>query len=260
MAGFSQNSLPMSDERFEVMTENNPAGTPARSASTASAMADRGVSAAGRETMPQPAASAGATLRAIMAFGKFHGVIEAATPMGCLMHGDALVALMAGDGFAVDALGLFAEPLDIAGAIGTFALGLGQRLALFGGQDGAQIVMVFHAQVEPLAQHGGAFLAGAGGPFVAHLIGLGDGAGGIGAGQVRHMGDDVAARGVGDGEGRAVRRVDPFAGDIGLVRHKCGVFQKGTQVGDGIKQGSLRDKTVDHAMQEGQTKVQFCGA
>ena len=31
----------------------------------------------------QPATSAGATLRAIIAFGKFHGVIEAATPIGC---------------------------------------------------------------------------------------------------------------------------------------------------------------------------------
>jgi hypothetical protein len=33
----------------------------------------------------QPAASAGAALRVIMALGKFHGVIEAATPTGCLM-------------------------------------------------------------------------------------------------------------------------------------------------------------------------------
>ena len=31
------------------------------------------------------AAKAGATLRAIIALGKFHGVIDAQTPMGCLM-------------------------------------------------------------------------------------------------------------------------------------------------------------------------------
>ncbi len=67
------------------MTENSPAGTPARSASNAIASAESGVSAAGRATKPQPTASAGATLRAIIALGKFHGVIEAATPIGCLM-------------------------------------------------------------------------------------------------------------------------------------------------------------------------------
>jgi hypothetical protein len=34
--------------------------------------------------MVQPAASAGPTLRVIIAAGKFHGVIAAQTPMGCL--------------------------------------------------------------------------------------------------------------------------------------------------------------------------------
>ena len=33
----------------------------------------------------QPAASAGATLRVIIALGKFHGVIAAHTPIGCLI-------------------------------------------------------------------------------------------------------------------------------------------------------------------------------
>ena len=75
----------MSEDRLDVMTENSPAGTPARSASTAKAMADSGVSAAGRATKPQPAASAGAPLRASIAVGKFQGVIEQATPIGCLM-------------------------------------------------------------------------------------------------------------------------------------------------------------------------------
>src|SRR3989338_6237112 len=83
IAGFSQNSLPISDDRDEVITENTPAGTPARSARTASAIADSGLPAAGRTTTPQPAASAGATLRAIIALGKFHGVIEAQAPIGC---------------------------------------------------------------------------------------------------------------------------------------------------------------------------------
>jgi ATP-dependent helicase YprA (DUF1998 family) len=35
--------------------------------------------------MVQPAAIAGAALRVIIAIGKFHGVIAAHTPIGCLM-------------------------------------------------------------------------------------------------------------------------------------------------------------------------------
>ena len=55
---------------------------PARSANTASASAVSGVRSAGRTMMEQPAASAGATLRVIIAAGKFHGVIAAHTPIG----------------------------------------------------------------------------------------------------------------------------------------------------------------------------------
>ena len=62
-----------------------PRGTPARSASSAMASADRGVSLAGLHTTVQPAASAGAILRASMALGKFQGVMQATTPTGCLM-------------------------------------------------------------------------------------------------------------------------------------------------------------------------------
>ena len=44
----------------------------------------KGVSEAGRATNAHPAASAGPALRVIIAFGKFQGVIDAATPIGCL--------------------------------------------------------------------------------------------------------------------------------------------------------------------------------
>ena len=83
--GFSQNSLPTSEELDEVTMLNTPFGMPARSARTPIAVADSGVSAAGRPTKAQPAASAGPALRVIIAFGKFHGVIDAATPIGCLI-------------------------------------------------------------------------------------------------------------------------------------------------------------------------------
>jgi hypothetical protein len=67
------------------MTFSTPLGMPARSASSASASADSGVWEAGLMTTGQPAAMAGAHFLVIMAAGKFHGVMAATTPMGCLM-------------------------------------------------------------------------------------------------------------------------------------------------------------------------------
>ena len=64
---------------------STPAGSPASSASLAIARAQSGVSAAGLTTIVHPEASAGATLRVIMAIGKFQGEIAATTPIGCLM-------------------------------------------------------------------------------------------------------------------------------------------------------------------------------
>lgn len=68
-----------------VRTLKMPLGMPARSASTASARAEKGVWLAGFSTIGQPAASAGPALRVIMAAGKFQGVMAAQTPIGCLM-------------------------------------------------------------------------------------------------------------------------------------------------------------------------------
>ena len=68
-----------------VTTFKTPAGTPAISASLASASAQSGVSSEGLTTTVQPAAKAGPTLRVIMAIGKFHGVMAAQIPTGCLI-------------------------------------------------------------------------------------------------------------------------------------------------------------------------------
>ena len=62
-----------------------PCGMPAREARSARARVDRGVSPAGFTTKVQPAASVGPALRVIIALGKFHGVIDAATPIGCFI-------------------------------------------------------------------------------------------------------------------------------------------------------------------------------
>ena len=80
--GFEVSSVPIGPDG-PVMTLITPGGIPARSASEARASAENGVCDAGRMTTGQPAARAGAHLRVIIAAGKFHGVIEATTPIGC---------------------------------------------------------------------------------------------------------------------------------------------------------------------------------
>ena len=81
----------------------NTFGNPALSARTPSASAENGVSEAGRATNAHPAASAGPALRVIIAFGKFQGVIDAATPIGCLR---TIILL------SFDALGLIPRKLS----------------------------------------------------------------------------------------------------------------------------------------------------
>jgi hypothetical protein len=73
----------MSDEREDGITDKTPFGMPALSAKTPIARADSGVSAAGLATKAHPAASAGPAFLVIIALGKFQGVIDAATPIGC---------------------------------------------------------------------------------------------------------------------------------------------------------------------------------
>ena len=82
----SHSTWPMAMERCAsaLSTFSTPGGMPARKASSAQARAESGVASAGLMTTGQPAASAGATLRVIMAMGKFHGVMAAHTPTGCL--------------------------------------------------------------------------------------------------------------------------------------------------------------------------------
>ena len=77
-------SAPISDA-LPLTILITPLGTPARSASSASANAEYGVCVAGLITTVQPAASAGAALRVIIAAGKFHGVIRPHTPTACLI-------------------------------------------------------------------------------------------------------------------------------------------------------------------------------
>ncbi len=92
----SHSTLPTSEERSVGTTLRTPAGRPARCVSSARASAHSGVCPGGFTTTVQPAASAGATLRVIIATGKFHGVIAAQTPIGCLSTSTRLFASVDG--------------------------------------------------------------------------------------------------------------------------------------------------------------------
>src|SRR6202034_2401607 len=83
-AGCSHGTSPIGGAS-PVMTLKTPFGRPAFSASATSANELSGVSLAGLSTTVQPAASAGDTLRVIIEFGKFQGVIAPQTPIGCLI-------------------------------------------------------------------------------------------------------------------------------------------------------------------------------
>ena len=142
---------------------------------------------------------------------------------------------MAGDNLAVGAFCLFAEPFDIGGAIGNLAHRFGHGFAHFRRQNGGKIGLGGHAQIKPFAHDGGAGFAGAASPFTAGDVGGSNCAGGIGACEIRHSGDDIAARGVGDRKGCPIGGIDPFTRNVGFVWQKTGVFQKGTQVCCGVK-------------------------
>lgn len=81
--GFVASSVAAS-RSFVGTTWMTPAGMPTSTASFVSARQVNGVSDGGLMTTEQPTARAGATLRVIMAAGKFHGVMMAHVPTGCL--------------------------------------------------------------------------------------------------------------------------------------------------------------------------------
>ncbi len=146
-----------------------------------------------------------------------------------LQHGDAFVALVAGDGLAVDTFGLFAEEFDERGAIGHLAFGFGQWFALLCGQDRAEVILVRHHQVEPFAQNICAFLAGPAGPFFLSGFSLGNGASHLSAAEIGHLSDHIAAGRVCYIKG-AILAVHPFAADIGAGFEQAWIFEQGFEI------------------------------
>ena len=150
-AGWSVIALPIA-RASPVTRLRTPGGRPARCASSPSASAVSGVSPAGFATTVQPTAIAGATLRVIIAAGKFHGVIAATTPIGCLITTMREFGAEGRIDLAVDALRLLAEELDEGGGVVDLAARLRERLPLFAGHDERDVVAIGDDEVEPAAQ------------------------------------------------------------------------------------------------------------
>ena len=129
-------------------------------------------------------------------------------------HQQTAVVVECGQGFAVDAFGLFGKPLHKAGAVGNFACGLGQRLALFGCHDSRQVGLVGHQQVKPFAQNLAAHFGCCFAPCTPSCIGCGNGLFGMRRAQVGHVGQVLACGRVGHGKGAVA--IYPFSVDQGF--------------------------------------------
>jgi hypothetical protein len=112
------------------------------------------------------------------------------------------------DRVAIYTLALFAEPFDEGGGIGDLAARLSHGLALLGGHQGREILLVRHHQVEHLAQDLGALLGGLGAPGRQRLVGRLDRLAGLLGTHPRHGAQGLAGRRVGDRDRAAVQRVD----------------------------------------------------
>ena len=137
----------------------------------------------------------------------------------------AAVVVKLRQGLAVDAFGFFGKPLHKAGAIGDFAFGLGQRLALFGGHDAPQVILIRHDQVIPLAQNDAALLGGFVAPGRPGGVGSRNGLFGLSRSQVRDVREVRASGRVSDSETACA--ADPLAIDQGIGFQESGVFEQG---------------------------------
>ena len=116
-----------------------------------------------------------------------------------------------GDHVAVDALRFFAEPFDERGGKADLAPSFSDRLALFGGEDQREIVLVGEHQFVPAAHDGGALLGRLRAPDEERFLSGVHGTARFRRAHARDGADDFAVGRIFDGDGRAVIRGEPFA-------------------------------------------------
>ena len=138
------------------------------------------------------------------------------------------------DDVAVHAARFVGKPFDERRAVSHFAARFRQRLALFDGQDRGEVVDIGHAQVEPAAQDGAAFLGRFRAPSRERGLGGCDGAARFGGAQLRHGAEHAAVGGIVHGKDGAIVGVNPLAGDVALLAEEALVLdgQDGFGFGD----------------------------
>ena len=157
--------------------------------------------------------------------GEIPGRDGGADANGLAQHQDAPRVVKLGQGLAVDALGFFGKPFHEIGAVGDFALGFGQRLALLSRHDATQIVLVGHQQIKPLAQDDAALLGGLVAPGRPGGVGGSDGEFGLNRSQIGHIGQFLASGGVDHVEAAAA--FDPLTVDQRIGLEQASIFEQG---------------------------------
>jgi hypothetical protein len=130
-----------------------------------------------------------------------------------------------GNGVAVDAPGFLGEPVDEIRAVGDLTPRFRERLALLGGEDAREILLVGHHQVEELAQQHGALLRGAPRPVLLRAFGRRDGAARLRLAAPGHLGDGLAGRRVQHRERLAGIGIDPAAVDKRPGAQQAGILE-----------------------------------
>ena len=91
-------------------------------------------------------------------------------------------------------LGFLGVPLHKARTVDNFASAFYKGLALFGGEDAAQVVLVGNEQIKPLAQDDASLFAGFGAPSRPSGVCSGNGGFCFGGAKVGHIGQLDAQR------------------------------------------------------------------
>ena len=157
-----------------LTTLSTPAGSPASISSSASRIGTDGSRSDGLRMKALPQASAGANFHIGIMAGKLNGVMPATTPSGWRMR----IEVDAGAG----ALGVLAleQMRDAAGELDHFepaldvALGVGEGLAVLGGEQPREVVEFPLQQLEELEHHARAPLRIGRGPGRLRRLGVGD--------------------------------------------------------------------------------------
>jgi hypothetical protein len=139
---------------------------------------------------------------------------------------DAAIALRRGNRVAVHAASFFRKPLDERRGVSDLAGGFGQRLALFGREDGSEILLVVHHQVGQAAQDLRTLARRHLAPGALRNLCSLDGAARFGCAHARHGADLAAGGGVGHVARGAIIGIGPRAGKKRLRAPQARVFER----------------------------------